>query len=233
MRRTFAMLFGLGSPVFFLSLIAVSATGTGCKSPSRGDSGQSRPTPEVVSVPGSPSEPRKVPEALRELEEKLKPPNLPPSQPETPPTQPAPAGPPPLPLAQEELQRKAEETIGTFVKALREGDRARAEALLLSEEQLTDTVSPGFRSQIGVDMVLRTRELVGKLVDRLGGKAVRHQWKPGTVSVVGENAFFLKGVTVLSNGRISLEADGMRIEVQADQLVWLGDQWKIFRLTIP
>ncbi|MGQ9590645.1 MAG: hypothetical protein ACUVYA_10175 [Planctomycetota bacterium] len=169
-----------------------------------------------------------MPEALRDLEERIRPPHLV-SELE----KPAAPAPPALPFPEGELLAKAETAIGAFATALGEGKLDGAKARLFSKDDLAAVVTPGFRDQIGLHIVFASEDLLEKLFDRVKGKQVRHKWKPGKIVCVPEDAFFAKGTAVMGGGRLVLDADGVALEIDVEQLVLVGDAWKVFRFRIP
>lgn len=214
----------------------------GCQRAPREETPRPAPAPEGIgardaaapgAVPpaGSAEKPGAVPEALRDLEERIRPPHLV-SELEKPTPTPAPEA-PALPVPEEELLARAATAIGAFATAIGEGKLDAAKARLFSKDDLAAVVTPGFRDQIGLHIVFASEDLLETLFDRLKGKEIRHQWKPGKIVVVPEDAFFAKGTAVMGGGRLLLDAGGVAVEIQVEQMVLVGDSWKIFRFRIP
>jgi hypothetical protein len=167
---------------------------------------------------------REVSQTVKDLSEKLQPTGASvaadPSQPRESPRDDA-----ALVLAAEKLAK-------SLVEALRQGDTASAEKLTLSEEQFATVVSSGHRSILAGHIPPQNKAVIQNLAQTLKGKNVQHTLKPGPMEMNRPGSAFLGRFPIMSQAMIVLDIEGIQLQVQLDQLLFLNDQWTIFRLRL-
>lgn len=179
-----------------------------------------------------PAEPQQVPanKATADLLAKIKPPVPAGAAPKAPTAEPK----KPVPLEVDPSSLPSWEPVaGEILQALSAGDMARAEKQLLSEEELGQIVTPGYRDILAGSVGQQNRALLETYGKALKGKTLKHTLKGGPCTRSGSQGAFREGTVVMSNAVISSEADGVKIEVGIDQLLLVGGSWKVFRLKSP
>jgi hypothetical protein len=141
--------------------------------------------------------------------------------------------PPPAAAADEKALLAGAESLGkTFFEALRAGDRERARALVFSEKDFENAVTPGHRVIIQSTIAAQNDLVVEKLVEALRGKDAKAVWKPGELAT-GAKGVFQKPLPILSRAALDIDLDGAPITILLDQMVHIDEGWRIFRLSLP
>ena len=158
---------------------------------------------------------KEVPEAIKDLQAKIQPPGLTPEMPD-----------------EKALRAEAEELGKVFVAALQKGDREAALKLVFSAKDFQEAVTPGHRAIIESNISAQNDVVVQKLSEALKGKQVKTTWKPGELTT-GAKSVFQKTVPLLTNAALEIDAAGVPVVIQLDQVVYHDGAWKIFRLSLP
>ncbi|HVR76587.1 MAG TPA: hypothetical protein VMT52_19820 [Planctomycetota bacterium] len=179
------------------------------------------PSKESGATPAE-GERGEIPQAVKDLKEKLQPPGA--ALTATPPQ------PGVSPRDDAALVLAAEKLASSLVEALREGDTAAAEGLTLSEEQFAQVVSPGHRDILAGHIPPQNKAVIQTLGQTLKGKNVQHTFKPGPIEVNRPGSAFVGLLPIMTQAVIVMDLEGVQLQVQLDHILYIDDQWKIFRL---
>jgi len=191
------------------------------------------PTAATNEGPKPASKPR---DAAAELLAKLQPQGKTPPAPqprEIPAPERATTGPSLLP-AEEVAKLPGVAGLGTELgKALAAGDLGAAEKLTLGGEELGRLIAPAYRDILLHSVEEQNRATLTQLIETLRGKRLESETIPGPVARALPRGPFVEGSLIMTGAKLRLSADGIRLEIGLDQLLLVGDAWKIFRLGQP
>jgi hypothetical protein len=139
------------------------------------------------------------------------------------------------PLSAEELAKLPTiDGLGqALAAALQGGDLAAAQKLTLDSNELARFLAPAYHDILLGSIEEQNRLTLSKLMAALRDKKVAEEHTAGTVVRTPPRGPIVEGTHMMSGASLRLRADGVTIEVGLDQLILVGDQWKIFRLREP
>jgi hypothetical protein len=191
---------------------------------------ESRPGPAATPIEPAKKtdtkdgEKRPIPDALKDLKEKLQPSNLP-----SPPARP---GARKLDPAEEKVLLEGAAALAkTFLLTLQKGDAQGALAMTFTKEQFEKLISPGYRDILEGSVLADNQARVKALAEKLKGKEIKETWKPGPITMTQPSNLFRSSLPLMSDGTLFAEVDGVSIQIKLDQLVLAETNWTIFRLS--
>ena len=117
---------------------------------------------------------------------------------------------------------------GKLVDAVSRKDSAAAQALFVTNDQVSAVITEGYVNIIGAGAADDNRAVVNRLIEAIGGRTAKWTFRGGRLAA-GRGAF-KSDVDVLSGGSVEIEADGVFVIVDIPQMVKVNDEWRIFRL---
>ena len=205
---------------------------SGCTPASpKGKGPENAPREKAASPSTSPEGERKeIPQAVKELKEKLQPPGS--TLTATPSSSTPSSSPSESPRDDAALVLAAQKMASSLVEALREGDTAAAEKLTLTEDQFSKIVTSGHRDILAGHILPQNKAVIQRLAQTLKGKKVQHTFKPGPIEMNRAGSAFVGIIPIMSQALIVMDMEGVQLQVQVDQLLYINDQWTIFRLRV-
>lgn len=186
----------------------------------------------TAPAPGAGEKPR----AIAELEAKLGPQPTEkgptekgPMETQPPLTQPPPNSPAQLPK-EADLKSEADAMVRRFVNHLQGDEIEAARALLIDHAQIETLVSPGIRPVLEGPLLARNNDVLGVLAEVLRGKELEVKWQPGKLHSTKDRGTFRARVPLLSENVLHVDANGIPLQVQIEELVYTTAGWRIFTL---
>lgn len=191
-----------------------------------------------------------VPDAIRELQEKIQPKGSSPPDagprtargtPRTPTTtsskeagkaDPASEEPPPE-VDEEALLEESKTFIAKLVESIQKRDRETAASLMFDREMFARVVSPGIRDIVEGQILSGNARLLDRLLESLGGKQLEPVWEPEKVVVTKPPSPYVVPCPTINRAVLEVNADGAHVEILMDQLVYVDGSWHIFRFSTP
>lgn len=175
---------------------------------------ESAKTPEPKAT-GSPTE---TPQALQDLEKKIRP-NIPP--------------PPPPSAADDEAERaRASVEVARWAEKIGAHDPAGAAEFLITEKDLEEIVTDGIRKILSSSLLSKNRKDLDAILEEAKGKDVRlTKWTPENIARTQPGSFYRKSMTSLK-GSLELTIGNQPTSLALDLLL-VGGRWKLFKLTRP
>ncbi len=175
----------------------------------------------------------KVPDAIKDLQAKLEPAGASPPPPnEGKAARQIPQSKEPIPDA-EKLLEAATKLANSLAGALEKGDLKESEALCVQEQELTKVLTPSYVPIIGGGIPAQNRSAIEHLISGLKGKKWTPELVQGRLSRAPEKGPFLGGLILLSGSVLRLKSEGVTLEAHLDEMVQVGSEWRVFRLSAP
>jgi len=195
------------------------------------DSGVIAQKPDPQTPGKSTPEPGGVPQSLKDLEAKLKPAQVQPTSP-APPKQPAGKSEAPIPDA-EKLQAAAAETALSLASAIGNGELETAKGFCVEGKDLLAVLKPSYHAILSEGIPSQNLAALELLVKGLRGKKWKPELVPGKLSRSAPHSSFVENQVLLSGTILRMESEGARIEAHLEQMVLIGDHWRVFKLSAP
>ena len=132
------------------------------------------------------------------------------------------------------LQQAAKQLASALFEAIAAGVPSRVAALTITDDERAEILADGYRQILGPRLKRQNQEVLGQLSKSVEGRKVTdYGYRPGKLTETAARGSFVAAVPHMRDAVVTLRVDGVYIEIQLDQLVYLNGNWKIFEMTLP